>query len=207
MMIFKVIICLIIGYFFGNISFSYIVGKTHNLDIRNHGSGNAGTTNVMRVLGVRDGLITFLGDALKAVFAMWIIRFVLYPGDDTYILLSLVTGIGVVLGHNYPFWLEGKGGKGIAATGGVMFALDFRLAILAILIFGSIVLVTKYVSIASLTIIFLLPIWLIINYPGERHLHLIGWVFVIFAFYRHKDNIKRLISGTENKVGKKKKQE
>lgn len=205
MMILKVIICLIIGYFFGNISFSYIVGKTHNLDIRKYGSGNAGTTNVMRVLGVRDGIITFFGDALKAVFAMWIVRFLLYPGDDMYMLLSLITGIGVVLGHNYPFWLEGKGGKGIAATGGVMLALDWRVALVAILIFALIVLITKYVSVASLTIVFLIPIWLIRNFPGEGYLHLIGWLFVIFAFYRHKDNIKRLISGTENKVGKKEK--
>ena len=205
MMIFKVIICLIIGYFFGNITFSYIVGKTHNLDIRKYGSGNAGTTNVMRVLGVKEGIITFFGDALKAVVAMCLVRFLLYPGDDMYMLLTLVTGLGVVLGHNYPFWLEGKGGKGIAATGGVMVALDWRLALVAIAVFAIIVLVTKYVSVGSLTIVFLLPIWLMINYPGETYLNIIGWIFVIFAFYRHKDNIKRLISGTENKVGKKNK--
>ena len=203
MMLLKIIICLIIGYFFGNISVSYIIGKTHNLDIRKYGSGNAGTTNVMRVLGVRDGIITFFGDALKTIAGILMVSYLLYPGDDMYMVLALVTGLGVVFGHNYPFWLEGKGGKGIAATGGVMLALDWRLALVAIVIFAFIVAVTKYVSLASLTITLLLPIWLIINYPGEIHIHLLGWLFVIFAFFRHKDNIKRLISGTENKVGKK----
>lgn len=201
----KILVSMLIGYFFGNISVSYIIGKTKNMDIRNHGSGNAGATNVLRVLGIREAILTFLGDALKAVFAILIVGYFLYPGDKLAMILSLYTGIGVVLGHNYPFWLEGKGGKGIAATGGVMFALDWRLALVAIIVFVLIVAVTKYVSIASLTIMFLPPIWLMINYPGDIHINVLGWIFTLFAFYRHRENIKKLINGTENKVGKKSK--
>lgn len=204
MNIFKILICLTIGYFFGNISVSYLIGKAHNVDIRKYGSGNAGATNVVRVLGVKEGVAAFFGDALKAVFAMWLVRFLLYPGDDMQIVLQLITGVGTVLGHNYPFWLEGRGGKGIATTGGIMFALDWRLALIAFILFALIVVVTKYVSVASLTIMFLLPIWLIIKYPGQYYIHILGWFFVVFAFYRHKANIKRLIKGTENKVGQKK---
>ncbi len=203
-MILKYLICLIIGYFFGNISVSYLIGKAKRLDIREHGSGNAGATNVSRVLGAKAGIIAFFGDALKATFAMLLIRYLLYPGDDMQIYLQLVTGIGAVLGHSYPFWLEGKGGKGIATTGGVMFALDWRLALVAIIVFLSVMYITKYVSLASLTIMFLLPIWLIINFSGNYILHILGWFFVVFTFFRHRENIKRLINGTENKVGKKK---
>lgn len=206
MVIFKVIICIVIGYFFGNISTSYLVGKKYDMDIRKHGSGNAGATNVLRVVGKKAAIITFFGDALKAVFAIYLVRYLLYPADDMGMILSLYTGIGVVLGHNYPFWLQGKGGKGIAATGGVMFALDIRLALVAIIVFAIVVVLTKYVSVASLTISFILPIWLMIRYPGQIHLHILGWLFTIFAFYRHLENIKRLIKGTENKVVKKEKE-
>ncbi len=203
MMIVKILMCLIIGYFFGNITVSYIVGKVNDIDIRNYGSGNAGATNVARVLGKKEAIITFFGDALKAVFAIWLIRLVLYPADDLGIVLELFTGIGVVIGHNYPFWLDGKGGKGIAATGGIMFALDWRLALVAFITFILIVVITKYVSVGSLTITFLLPVWLMINYIEQPQVYLLGWVFVVFAFFRHKENIKRLINGNENKIGQK----
>lgn len=205
MVILKIIICIIIGYFFGNVSTSYLVSKKYDMDIRNHGSGNAGATNVLRVVGAKAAIITFFGDALKAVFAIYLVRYLLYPADDMGTILSLYTGIGVVLGHNYPFWLQGKGGKGIAATGGVMFAMDIRLALLAIVIFVLVVAISKYVSVASLTISLLLPIWLMIRYPGQTYLHILGWLFTIFAYYRHRENIKRLIKGTENKINQKKK--
>lgn len=204
MAILRIAISIVIGYFFGNISTSYFVGKKHDIDIRKHGSGNAGATNVLRVIGIRQAVLTFLGDALKAVFAILLVRYVLYPGDDMERILSLYTGLGVVLGHNYPFWLQGKGGKGIAATGGVMLAMDLRLALLALLLFLIVTAVTKYVSLASLTLSLLFPIWLMIQYPGQVHISILGWIFAVFAFFRHRENIKRLLSGTENKVANKK---
>ena len=108
------IICLVIGYFCGCISSGYFVGKFHHIDIREHGSGNAGTTNVLRVLGKLPALITFVGDLAKAVMPILVIRIFLSP--DNWYLLCLYMGLGVVLGHNYPFYLGFKGGKGIAVT-------------------------------------------------------------------------------------------
>lgn len=198
---FKLLICLVLGYFFGCISTSYMVGKINKIDIRHYGSGNAGTTNALRTLGLKAGAITFLGDALKAVAAVFIVRFLIFPNEEIGVILSLYTGIGVILGHNFPFWLQFKGGKGIAATGGVMLAIDWRLAAAAIVVFGLTVLFTRYVSLGSLLISLLFPIWLMLQYPGNIHIIILAWIYTIFAFIKHRSNIRRLINKTERKIG------
>ena len=121
----KVIICLVLGYIFGCFQTGYFYGKLFKgIDVRNYGSGNAGTTNTLRTLGKPAGYIVFLGDALKAVFAVWIVRYLLFPGlGDVTKILETVTALGVVLGHNYPFYMHCKGGKGIAATFGCFLGL------------------------------------------------------------------------------------
>ena len=121
----KVIICLVLGYIFGCFQTGYFYGKLFKgIDVRNYGSGNAGTTNTLRTLGKPAGYIVFLGDALKAVFAVWIVRYLLFPGlGDVTKILETVTALGVVLGHNYPFYMNFKGGKGIAATFGCFLGL------------------------------------------------------------------------------------
>lgn len=198
-----ILICLVFGYCFGCISTGYMVGKANKIDIRKYGSGNAGTTNALRTLGWKAGLITFLGDALKAILPILLIRFVIFPDAEAIRLLMLYTGLGVVLGHNFPFWLHFKGGKGIAATGGVMLAFDWRLAIAALVVFLLIVIITRYVSLGSLVISILLPIWIIIFYPGNLHMIIVGVIFTLSAFVKHRSNMKRLINGTENKIGQK----
>lgn len=202
-MFIKILICLVLGYCFGCISTGYIVGKANKIDIRKYGSGNAGTTNALRTLGWKAGLLTFLGDALKAIIPILLIRLVIFPDYDALNLLMLYTGLGAVLGHNFPFWLHFKGGKGIAATGGVMLAYDWRLAVAALVVFLIIVVITRYVSLGSLAISILLPIWIIIFYPGNLHMIIVGIIFTLSAFIKHRSNIKRLISGTENKIGQK----
>jgi len=202
-MFIKILICLVLGYCFGCISTGYIVGKANKIDIRKYGSGNAGTTNALRTLGWKAGLLTFLGDALKAIIPILLIRLVIFPDYEALNLLMLYTGLGAVLGHNFPFWLHFKGGKGIAATGGVMLAYDWRLAIAALVVFLIIVVITRYVSLGSLVISILLPIWIIIFYPGNLHMIIVGIIFTLSAFIKHRSNIKRLISGTENKIGQK----
>ena len=121
----KVIICLALGYIFGCFQTGYFYGKVFKgIDVRNYGSGNAGTTNTLRTLGKPAGYIVFLGDALKAVFAVWIVRYLLFPGlGDVTKILETVTALGVVFGHNYPFYMNFKGGKGIAATFGCFLGL------------------------------------------------------------------------------------
>lgn len=208
------VICLVIGYVFGLIQTGYIYGRMNNIDIRKHGSGNAGSTNALRTMGVKAGAITLLGDCFKCVAAVLVVRGI-FAGShaDILPLLSLYAGFGAVLGHNYPFYLGFKGGKGIAATGGMILATDIRMAGICLLVFAVIVAVTRYVSLASLTITVLFVVELVIaGQFGEFDMsqaHLfemygIGVLFMFSAFFQHRANIKRLREGTENKIGSKK---
>ena len=114
------IIVLIIGYFIGDlIQGGFLIGKFNKIDIRNYGSGNAGTTNVMRTLGKKAGFLTYFLDTFKAILSCIIVHFLFGKNCDYELLLFLYSGLGVILGHNFLFYLKFKGGKGIAATSGV----------------------------------------------------------------------------------------
>ncbi|MEE1243146.1 glycerol-3-phosphate 1-O-acyltransferase PlsY [Frisingicoccus sp.] len=208
-MVRDIILCLIIGYIFGCFQTGYIYGKCHGIDIRQYGSGNAGTTNTLRVLGKKAGYITYLGDALKAIFAILLVKYVIYgylliPSVDFNLLLAY-TGLGVAFGHNYPFYLGFKGGKGIATTSGVMLALDLRIGLIGIIGFFILFCITRYVSIGSLYMSLAFPICVLIFYPGQWHLFAVSVIFWLMAWVRHKENIKRLLNGTENRFERKKK--
>ena len=200
-MILNIIVCLIFGYAFGCFSTGYFVGKINKVDIRNYGSGNVGTTNALRTLGAKAGAITLLGDVIKAIIPIVLIRFVFFPDYDVLELLALYTGLGVVIGHNYPIWLKFKGGKGAAATGGVMAAFDPLIIPVGLPLFVLTVAITRYVSVGSLAISVLFPIWILIRYPGDLHMLIVALVFMSLAFLKHRSNIKRLFNGTENKIG------
>jgi glycerol-3-phosphate acyltransferase PlsY len=202
-MFIKILICLVLGYGFGCFSTGYVVGKANKIDISNYCSGNAGTTNALRTLGWKAGFVTLLGDALKAIIPILLVRFLIYQNDPLNQLLPLYAGLGAVLGHNFPFWLHFKGGKGIAATGGIMLAFDWRLALVAMVFFLVITLTTRYVSLGSLIISVLFPIWIFIMYPGNLHMLLVSMIFTLSAFVKHRSNILRLLKGTENKFGQK----
>lgn len=207
-MIIKIIICLIIGYGCGCFSTGYFVGKANNIDIRKEGSGNVGATNTLRTLGVKAALITFLGDAFKAIIPILIYRYLFSGTEQNWQLYTLYIGLGVVLGHNFPFYLNFKGGKGIAATGGVILAIaDPRVTAAGLIIFILIVAVSRYVSLGSLVVSWLLPLNTIMFYkenPIFIHILLVSLCFTLFAYIRHWENIKRLIKGTERKIGEKK---
>lgn len=204
-MVLKIILCLCIGYLFGCIQSGYIYGRCHGIDIRNYGSGNVGTTNMLRTLGKKAGYITYAGDVLKGIIAIFLVRFVIFSGSGIDALLTMYTGFGVVLGHNYPFYLGFKGGKGIAVTSGVMFAFDWRFAVIALIVFAVSFYTTRYVSVGSLAITALFPICCLIFYFGQWHLFIISVLFCAMAWWRHRANIVRLMNGTENKFEKKKK--
>ncbi len=207
-MLSKVIICLVIGYIFGCFQTGFFYGKLlHGIDVRNYGSGNAGTTNTLRTLGKKAGYIVFFGDALKACFAVWLVRYLLFPGLDITHTLEMIAALGVVLGHNYPFYMHFKGGKGIAATGGLMFALDIRMAIIAALIFALVFFTTRYVSVGSLTITAAFPVMILFFFRGEWTMFWLSLIFTAMAWWRHRANIKRLMNGTENRFDRKKKKE
>ncbi len=200
-MLLRIGLCLVFGYLFGCFSTGYFVGKKNNVDIRKYGSGNIGTTNALRTLGAKAGAITLIGDVIKAVVAILLVRFLLFPGVENLELLLMYTGLGVVVGHNYPFWLHFKGGKGMAATGGVMAALDPWIIPIGLPLFVISIALTRYVSVGSLVVAVLFPIWIAIRHPGDIHMLIIALVFMALAFFRHRANIKRLLNGTENKLG------
>ncbi|TCT16990.1 glycerol-3-phosphate acyltransferase PlsY [Natranaerovirga pectinivora] len=194
------LISISLGYIFGCFQTSFLIGRLYKkVDIRQFGSGNAGTTNAIRVLGWKAGVLTFLGDSLKAILAIFLIR--LFYNDQVF---ALYTGLGVVIGHNFPFYLKFKGGKGIAATSGVLLAFDYRIALVACLTFIVIVALTRYVSLGSLFIATWTPIAIYLFYPDRLEMLILGLIFMSLAYYKHMGNIKRLLKGEENKLGQKK---
>lgn len=205
------IICLITGYGFGCFSTAYFVGKAYNIDIRKEGSGNLGSTNALRTLGKKAGALTFLGDILKAAIPIIIARIIfsnMGESIDEILLKMLYIGLGVVLGHNFPFWLGFKGGKGIAVTASVILCIaHWQVIIGGFILFIVIVVVTRYVSVGSLVAALYLPVNVILFYrdsPQFVHMLIVSFIFTILAYIRHSQNIIRLFHGTERKIGEKK---
>ena len=202
------LICLAIGYLFGLFQTGYIYGKMNHVDIRKHGSGNAGTTNALRTLGWKAGVITFIGDCLKCVLAVVLVRLI-YADSGHVELLAFYAGLGAVLGHNFPVYLNFKGGKGIASTAGLILAINPVMFLIVAVVFIGIVLITQYVSLGSLVIMVLFVAQIVIY--GQMggfalsgmelyEFYAIAVVLAALAFWRHRANIKRLLNGTENKT-------
>ena len=198
------IICLLIGYACGLFQTAYIMGKIYHTDIRKQGSGNLGSTNVMRTLGKKAGALNLLCDCLKCVAAILIVRALF---EDRYAdilpLLSLYAAAGCILGHNFPFYLNFKGGKGIATTAAAMMAFDWRIGLCCFIIFVTVTAVTKYVSLASILLSAGIVVEILIFHPGRWDLFAMCVLYAFFAIYRHRANIGRLLSGTESKIGQK----
>ena len=126
------IICLLIGYAFGLFQTAFIYGKLHGIDIREHGSGNAGTTNSLRVLGKKAGIIVLLFDIIKCILAVVTVKLIFGETyKDMLPLLQIYAGAGAILGHNFPFYLKFKGGKGIATTAGLILSFPWPFVALA----------------------------------------------------------------------------
>ena len=193
----------------------------NHIDIRKKGSGNAGTTNALRVIGWKAGIMTFFGDVLKCAAAVVIVC-LMYRGSDCLPLLAMYAGAGVTLGHNFPFYLGFKGGKGIAVMAGLVAANSFwNLPASLILILVTLacflipVVITRYISVGSLTAytVFLIEMilagqlgWFDMDAQRVYELDIILFALTALAWYRHRENIKRLLAGTENKFGAKKKE-
>lgn len=204
------LISLAIGYVLGMIQTAFIYGKMNGIDIREHGSGNAGTTNTLRVLGKKAGLIVFIFDVLKAILAIVAVRLIYSDSHpDMMPLLSLYAGAGAILGHNFPFYLKFRGGKGIAATAGLILAFDWRFTIVGVIVFFSIFFITHYVSLGSLLVYVAFMTELIIfgqfnlfhiAQPLIYELYAVGAFLAIMAFVKHRANIVRLLHGEERKT-------
>lgn len=205
------IVCLLIGYVFGCFQTSYIYGRMHGIDIRKYGSGNAGTTNSLRVLGKKAGAIVLICDVLKTGIAMTIVRLAFREqyGDILY-LLMIYAAAGTILGHNFPFYLGFKGGKGIACTVGFVFFFHppyiiFPQLVLFALLFFSL----HYVSVCSLAGELLLIVQMIIlgqhgvfgmEQAALNELYIITALLAALAYWGHRANLKRLLHGEEKKT-------
>lgn len=209
------LICILTGYICGLFQTGFIVGKIKGIDIREHGSGNAGTTNTLRTLGLKYAIIVLIGDALKCGLAIIITKLVF---EDSYgfmlRLLYLYASFGVILGHNFPFYMRFKGGKGIAATAGfIIFGLSPVMTLVGIIVFFSIFFTTHYVSLGSIMLYVALVVCSFVfagmdfyewAKQGAGFLYteycFVIVIMMILMLIRHKDNIKRLIAGNERKT-------
>lgn len=185
----------ILSYFIGNISFSYLLTKVQlKRDIREFGSGNAGTTNVLRVLGKKAAVMVLVGDVLKGVVAVAIGS--LFGSKE---LIAILCGLAVILGHDWPILMNFKGGKGIATSIGVFIVLDTVAALICVSIGLAIIGVKKYVSLGSVIGVAILPLIVFLLSRSREELVLAILVSTI-AVFKHRSNVSRLIKGKENKL-------
>lgn len=204
------VLCLLIGYGLGSISTSYLYGKAKGIDVREHGSGNAGTTNTLRVMGRKAGAIVLAGDMLKtflAILLTWLIFHWFFPDMDY--LLRIYTGAGVILGHDYPFYMKFKGGKGIACSGAMILSFYWGIIPAEVIIFFGIFFLTHYVSLASIFMYLGFMAQLLIfgqsgllgmSQPALIEMYIVAALLTALALFQHRENIKRLIKGEERQT-------
>ena len=211
-MVWQLIVIGVLAYLLGSINLSIIISKAMGKgDIRDQGSGNAGTTNTLRVLGKGPAAVVFIFDILKGLGAIFLGKWIISLGHGD-IDISLyrdlaiaISGFGVILGHNFPIYYGFKGGKGIATSLGVLFAIEWEFATICLVFWIILVLLTRMVSIGSIMACILYPVLVLVK--GEAFSN--RWIYLAFsvliallAVYRHKANIERIYNGTENKLWK-----
>lgn len=205
---YSVLISVAIGYLLGSIPSGFLVGKCRGIDIRQHGSGNIGATNVVRTLGRNWGALVFALDVLKGIVAVQLAMRGLacaasacpIPADQ----LGILAGLGCFLGHCFPVWLGFKGGKGVATGAGILIGLTPWTAIIGLTIWVIVYYSSRYVSLASIIAAISLPI---IAWALQRQTSAVFWFTLVIsalAIWRHRTNIQRLLAGTESRFEKKK---
>lgn len=195
----------IFAYLLGSIPSAVWYGKIfHGIDIRQHGSGNAGATNSLRIFGKKAGIIVLIFDFLKGFLAVFLTRYFLKSDDE---LIPLIMGVMVILGHIYPIFAQFRGGKGVATAVGVVVAVLPMAALGCVIVFLLTVFLTKYVSLGSLLGALAFPIQVTLklwNDASDPYYVGLAWLFFFILAYTHRENIQRLIKGTESKFGVKK---
>ena len=220
MLVFSYSLIALAAYLLGSIPFGFLLAKTRGIDIRGVGSGNIGATNAMRVLGKPAGIFVLLMDAFKGYAACHFLPPLIFNGLaphfsglvasfqkeplDLQTRFYVVAGIFAVLGHNYTCWLKFKGGKGVATTAGVYAALAPAAVLVALIVFILLLLLTRYVSVASMSAAVTLPAGVWMLSPHSWLLGLVTTALGALVIYKHKSNLQRLMAGTENRFGGKK---
>ncbi len=193
-----------LAYMIGSVPTAVWTGKIfHGIDVRDHGSGNAGATNVMRVLGVKTGVPVLLLDILKGWFAVRIVflQDSIPPGKEMFMIVSILLGIAAVIGHILPLFAGFRGGKGVATIAGVCLALHLPATASAIGIFVLVLLLTKYVSVGSILAGISFPVWTMAVYRTPYYsLAIFSLAAALLLIITHRANISRLLKGNENKA-------
>lgn len=213
-MVLSFIVSAILGYLIGSVNSSIILSKIKKNDIRKHGSGNAGATNTLRVMGKGAAALVVLGDALKAVVSILLAYFItikIGEGVETATYAKYIAALFTVLGHNFPVFFGFRGGKGIITSVAVIFMLDPRVGIIVLTVGVLLIVLTRYVSVGSMTGCALYPLFTIAFNTNEpvlyKKMHIVLAIILgVLGILRHKDNIKKLLSCTESKIGEKHKQ-
>jgi glycerol-3-phosphate acyltransferase PlsY len=195
-------VALALSYLSGSIPFAAIAGKLRGVDLRKHGSGNLGATNVFRVLGWKIGVAVFLADALKGALPVFFLPPRIVSARDP-VLWAIACGIAAIAGHVRPLFLGlRKGGKGVATAAGVFFALAPIPMAITFAVFVGVVLGTGYVSLGSLISTIVLPALLLVTLGPRAPLFVVSTVVALFVFWTHRTNIARLRRGEEHRFGK-----
>lgn len=193
----KIVLAVVIAYFFGAIPFGYIVSKVQGVDIMSQGSGNIGFTNVWRVMGIKSGIIVLVCDMAKGYLAAWI-GLALTGANG-----AILAGIACILGHTFNVFLRFKGGKGVASGAGVILCLSPLTFVICVVLLSVITGITRYMSLGSIITALSCPF--IMLFLGEPWQYVVGiGICCVYVVYKHKANILRLMNGTENKIGKRK---
>lgn len=217
-LILKCVLIGVVSYLLGSLNFSIILSEVvKKKDIRKSGSGNAGATNMMRTYGIKAAVGTMLGDIFKVAIGILVAFAILgvpmkyiftNPADAAEIqrvmLYKEFAGLFCVLGHIFPLYFKFKGGKGVAACTGMVIIVDWRIALILFVIFVSVILISKWISLGSIVIAILYPVLIFVFYKNWI-LSLVALLFTAIVIIAHRENIKRLIKGEENKISLKNK--
>ncbi len=208
-MILSRIISIVIGYICGLFPTGRLVGRSHETDLSKEGSGNTGMTNSIRVLGWKAGIIVFIGDFVKTVIPMLVIWLIYRNRAPELVhLLMLYAGVGAILGHNFPFYSKFKGGKGIVCSCATIIFFDWRLSFICAALFFGTVIPTGFMSIGSLGILSGFFVQVIVFgqlgllHVGAQYLaevYIVAAIMTAVGFFMHRENIRRLATGTERK--------
>lgn len=200
----RIVVAIGVAYLVGGVPWALVVGKRlHGVDLREHGSGNLGATNVLRTLGVRAAAITLLLDAGKGAFAV-LFAGVLVPADSwsgtAHEWTRVAAMISAVMGHSYSPYIRLSGGKGVATSAGALFVLTPLAALIELGIFALIVATTRIVSLGSVVIAVVYPLLVLWLYPGDTPILTTITCLAALVLWRHRSNIVRILRGEERKI-------
>ena len=197
-------IIFLITYLIGSINFGLILGSIQGLDLRSQGSGNAGATNALRILGTRSGIFVFIGDALKGYLALYLCNLILFQqqnlllSSSDYLFLALIFSL---IGHCYPIWFNFRGGKGAATALGAFLFIDPYFTLFPIIGFLIVFLISRFVGLSTISAFFILFLQTFFIDHGIHHnFHAFSLVIFLFIFYTHRSNIQSMFKGTEEKL-------